>query len=97
MSDDEKGKPDFHTVVIPIGEDTMRQPTNLELAELIMISNSNIMAMTQLIVVSRDLMAEQDELDDSVDDLATTTESLTRWWYSLIKETPSSKADESVL
>lgn len=77
---------EFESKIIPINDNSMRQPTMLEIAELIMMSNANIIAMTQVLMVNRDIMSEEQELDDSLADLSTTSNSLIQWWYALLKE-----------
>jgi hypothetical protein len=97
MTESEKGKPDFDGKIILIDENNMRQPTNLELAELIMMSNASVMAMTQLIMVNRDIMSEDDELQDSIDDLSVSNNSLTQWWYGLLKAKEEKTNDDPKL
>jgi hypothetical protein len=97
MTEAEKGKPDFDGKIILIDENNMRQPTNLELAELIMMSNASVMAMTQLIMVNRDIMSEDDELQDSIDDLSVSNNSLTQWWYGLLKVKEEKTVDDPKL
>lgn len=70
---------------IVAGEDTMRQPTNLELAQLISLQGSMFFAHTAAMTLDADIMASDEAKMEAVVAAAETTEAVQNWWEQLLK------------
>jgi hypothetical protein len=71
----------------------MRQPTNLELAELILIQSQAVMAMVNYLMIGRDILSEDEELQDAAEELNDSMLMMNHWWIDLKPEVPGVDTD----
>lgn len=94
MNDDEEDAGGVEQVFIVAGADVMREPTNLELAEIVSIYASQTQILLMLDRATHDIMEDDDrkaELLVALEQNANTTQN---WWLSLVKDDLFASDDE---
>lgn len=74
------------THYVEINDKTMRQPTNLELAQLLTLQSSLVICMNGLSRVSNDLLAEPEQVHEAEKLVQTVMASIARFWAGLMLE-----------
>lgn len=79
MSEEEE-----HSRIIVISSETMRQPTNLELAQLIILAGDMHGAVATVQSISADLLADQGDVVDAIQIANAAAGGVMAWWEALL-------------
>ena len=85
MDDDDQG---VHMVSYQFdtSPDSMRQPTNLELATLLPLQSNFQLAQIQLLLLERDYMSDPEDWEAAVSVFNLASRALVLWWNNLLYE-----------
>lgn len=82
MSDENEEEHEY--TFYPVNADTMRQPTNLELATLIHMEGQHVIALVNLMLLGNNLLTEEDEAIEGVRVHQAAAEAVSDWWMNLV-------------
>jgi len=81
---DEETDDETDELIVP--DSAFREPTNLELAQLVGLHSRDLFASIAFILNIADLLASDDEKRESAQDMVATSGRVGNWWRNLIED-----------
>lgn len=79
-----------------VDSDTMRQPTNLELAQFMSIQSAVTLASLRAIMIGRDILADDEDKGHAAEDYFDTMSMCQAWWVNLIHDDAPGLTEEEL-